>query len=270
MGLAVSNNGHIAVGRVGHVDFYGDGNTYLRFGCPYGCGYVSAVTFAPNGQHLLYQGAPRLADSDGGQVSIADTLTGIVIEHLATRSPAPRIAFAPDGTTLAVGVYQPTPGGAEQFGLRLFRSADWAFDREISGGAPVAGTIGYDKDAGWLNAYWNHRELELVAMDGSRKIWTVDPFPAPMHWSSKRTVRSNIREINFAANGPYLAEHEFLEADDGETADALVIRRLADGGVYAVYDMPGLAGFALSSDGRVLAYYVTSPQSYLALAPVSE
>jgi len=54
----------------------------------------------------------------------------------------------------------------------------------------------------------------------------------------------------------------------GEGPGAIVLRRFADGGVVAMYDVVGVSALAVAPDGRSFVYRTGAGRTYTALARV--
>ena len=72
--------------------------------------------------------------------------------------------------------------------------------------------------------------------------------------------------VAFAPSGELLLSYE--SPVDGEEPGAIVLRRMADGSVVAMYDVVGVSALAVAPDGGSFVYSTGAGRTYTALARV--
>ena len=92
------------------------------------------------------------------------------------------------------------------------------------------------------------------------------PFVPPGLDSATGDAPMKLELVSFAARGDVLVSYESPVNDDGP--GAIVLRRMADGGIVAMYDVVGVNALALAPAGDLFVYSTGEGRTYTVLARV--
>ena len=265
--LAISSTGLVAMGRVGGVEVYelGERGEPLKFYCGGICGPVSALAFSPNGAWLASQAARSTLETTPGLVNVVDLRDGVRSAELEASATRAGVMFAADsGTLIAANVTR--IDGAGTFGMRRFSSsAAWRRTRDVTGAQVPRGSVGPYAFNERVAAYAFRGNVELREVATGALVW-ARPFVPPGLDSATNDAAMKLEHVAFAPRGDMLLGYE--SPVDGGGPGALVVRRMADGDVVAVYDVVGLSSLAIAPDGERFMYSTGVGRTYTALARV--
>jgi hypothetical protein len=264
--LAISSTGLVAMGRVGGVDVYelGERGEPLKFYCGGICGPVSALAFSPNGAWLASQAARSTLETPG-LVNVVDLRAGARSAELEASSTRAGVMFAPDGSSL-IAANVTRVDGTGTFGMRRFStSAEWRRTRDVAGAQVPRGSVGPYAFNERVAAYAFRGNVELREVATGALVW-ARPFVPPGLDSATDDAAMKLELVVFAPRGDVLLAYE-SPVDRGGPG-ALVVRRMTDGDVVAVYDVVGLSALAIAPDGERFMYSTGVGRTYTALARV--
>jgi hypothetical protein len=264
--LAISSTGLVALGRVGGVEVYevDERGEPLKFYCGGICGPVSALAFSPNGAWLASQAARSTLETPG-LVNVVDLRTGLRSAELEASSTRAGVMFAADGGSL-IAANVTRVDGAGTFGMRRFSSsADWRRTRDVAGAQVPRGSVGPYAFNERVAVYSFRGNVELREVATGALVW-ARPFVPPGLDSAADDAAMRLELVVFAPRGDVLLGYE--SPVDGGGPGALVVRRMADGDVVAVYDVVGLSALAIAPDGERFMYSTGVGRTYTALARV--
>ena len=265
--LAISSTGLVALGRVGGVEVYElDGRgAPLKFYCGGICGPVSALAFSPNGAWLASQAARSTLETTPGLVNVVDLRGGERSAELEASATRAGVMFAADGGTL-IAANVTRIDGAGTFGMRRFlSSAAWRRTRDVAGAQVPRGSVGPYAFNERVAAYSFRGNVELREVATGALVW-ARPFVPPGLDSATDDAAMKLELVAFAPRGDVLLGYE--SPVDGGGPGALVVRRMTDGDVVAVYDVVGLSALAIAPDGERFMYSTGVARTYTALARV--
>jgi hypothetical protein len=264
--LAISSTGLVALGRVGAVEVYelDERREPLKFYCGGICGPVSSVAFSPNGAWLASQAARSTLEAPG-LVNVVDLRSGVRSAELEASATRAGVMFAADsGTLIAANVTR--IDGAGTFGMRRFSSsAAWRRTRDVAGAQVPRGSVGPYAFNERVAAYAYGGNVELREVATGALVWARPFVPAGLD-SAADDAAMKLELITFAPRGDVLLGYESPVGGDGP--GALVVRRMADGDVVAVYDVVGVSALAIAPDGERFLYSTGVGRTYTALARV--
>jgi hypothetical protein len=261
--LAISSTGLVAVGRVGSVEIHALGapTEPAKFYCGGICGPVSALAFSPDGDWLASQAA-RSTREVPGLVNVVDVRAGVRRAELEASSIRAGVLFAADGRTL-VAANVTRVDGTGTFGTRRFSTAaDWRRTRDLVGAAVPRGSIGPFAFDERVAVYALRGHIELREIGTGALVW-AQPF-VPPGLDSADDLAMKLDLVVFAPRGELLLTYESPANGDGP--GAIAVRRLADGGVVAMYDVVGVRAMAVAPDGGSFVYSTGTGRTYTALA----
>ncbi len=264
--LAISSTGLVALGRVGGVDVHALDATGepLKFYCGGVCGPVSALAFSPNGAWLASQAARSTLETTPGLVNVVDLRARVRSAELEASSTRAGVMFAGDGRTL-IAANVTRVDGTGTFGMRRFSgTAAWRRTRDVAGAQVPRGSIGpfaFDEHAA---AYALAGNVELRDVETGALRW-ARPF-VPPGLDSAGDIAMKLDLVAFAPSGELLVSYE--SPVNGEEPGAIVLRRMADGSVIAMYDVVGVSALAVAPDGGSFVYSTGAGRTYTALARV--
>ena len=264
--LAISSTGLVALGRVGGVDVHAldERGEPLKFYCGGICGPVSALAFSPNGAWLASQAARSTLEATPGLVNVVDLRAGVRSAELEASATRAGVMFAADGATL-IAANVTRIDGTGTFGMRRFSSsAAWRRTRDVAGAQVPRGSIGPYAFNERVAAYALRGNVELREIATGALVW-ARPF-VPPGLDSAEDVEMKLELVAFASRGDLLLGYE--SPVDGGGPGALVVRRMSDGDVVAVYDVVGLSALAIAPDGERFMYSTGVGRTYTALARV--
>lgn len=266
-GLAISSTGRVALGRVGGIDIHTiekRGET-LRFHCTGVCGPVSALAFSPDGAWLAFQAARGRLEQTLGRVDVVDLRAGARIAEAEASATRAGVMFAPDGRTL-IAANTTSVDDVGTFGLRVFSSAaDWRRTRDVAGAQMPSGSIGPFAFTDRMAAYSREGRVELRDIATGALVW-AQPFVAPSVDSVVEPGTTRLELVAFAPRSEVLVSYE--SPVEGDAAGAIVLRRLQDGSVVAMYDVVGVSALALAPEGESFVYSTGAGRAYTVLARV--
>jgi hypothetical protein len=265
--LAISSTGQVALGRVGGIDVHPieKNGEALRFYCTGVCGPVSALTFSPNGAWLAYQAARGRLERTPGRVDVVDLRVGARVAEVEASATRAGVMFAADGRTL-LAANTTSVDDVGTFGLRAFSSAaEWRRTRDVAGAQVPSGSIGPFAFTERVAAYSREGRVELRDIATGALVW-AQPFVAPSLDSAAEAGTADLELVAFAPRSEVLASYE--SPVDGAAAGAIVLRRVQDGSVVAMYDVVGVSALALAPDGESFAYSTGAGRAYTVLARV--
>ncbi len=264
--LALSSTRLVAMGRVGGVDVHaldGTGEP-LRFYCGGVCGPVSALAFSPNGAWLASQAARSSLEETPGLVNVVDLRARVRSAELEASSTRAGVMFGGDGRTL-IAANVTRIDGTGTFGMRRFSStADWRRTRDVAGAQVPRGSIGPFAFNERVAAYALAGNVELRDVETGALAW-AQPF-VPPGLDSAEDLAMKLDLVAFAPSGELLLTYE--SPLNGEGPGAIVLRRMADGSVVAMYDVVGVSALAVAPDGASFVYSTGAGRTYTALARV--
>jgi WD40 repeat protein len=264
--LAISSTGLIAVGRVGGIDVHAldERGEPVKFYCGGICGPVSALAFSPNGAWLASQGARSARDTMPGLVDIVDVRAGVRSAELEASSTRAGVMFAADSSTL-IAANVTRIDGAGTFGMRRFNSAaDWRRTRDLVGAQVPHGSIGPYAFNERVAAYAFDGRVELREVATGALVW-AQPF-VPPSMDSAEDAPMKLDLVAFAPRGDLLLGYESPANREGP--GVVVLRRMTDGGVVAMYDVVGVSALAIAPDGERFMYTTGAGRTYTVVARV--
>jgi hypothetical protein len=264
--LAISSTGLVAVGRVGGVDIHAldKRGEPTKFYCGGICGPVSALAFSPNGGWLASQAARGTLETTPGLVDVVDLRTGVRSAELEASSTRAGVMFAADGGSL-IAANVTRIDGTGTFGMRRFSgAADWRRTRDLVGAQVPRGSIGPYAFNERVAAYAFDGRVELREVATGALVW-AQPFVPPGLDSGEDTAM-RLDLVAFAPRGDLLLGYE--SPVDREGPGAIVLRRMADGGVVAMYDVVGVSALAIAPDGERFMYSTGAGRTYTVVARV--
>jgi hypothetical protein len=225
---------------------------------------VSSVAFSPNGAWLASQAARSTLEAPG-LVNVVDLRSGVRSAELEASATRAGVMFAADsGTLIAANVTR--IDGAGTFGMRRFSSsAAWRRTRDVAGAQVPRGSVGPYAFNERVAAYAYGGNVELREVATGALVWARPFVPAGLD-SAADDAAMKLELITFAPRGDVLLGYESPVGGDGP--GALVVRRMADGDVVAVYDVVGVSALAIAPDGERFLYSTGVGRTYTALARV--
>jgi hypothetical protein len=264
--LALSSTRLVALGRVGGVDlhFLDEPGEPLKFYCGGVCGPVSALAFSPNGAWLASQAARSALEATPGLVNVVDLRAGVRSAELEASSTRAGVMFAGDGRTL-IAANVTRIDGTGTFGMRRFSgTADWRRTRDLVGAQVPRGSIGPFAFNERVAAYALAGNVELRDVATGALVWAQPFVPPGLDSADDSAMKLDL--VAFAPSGELLLTYE--SPVNGEGPGALVLRRMANGSVVAMYDVVGVNALAIAPDGSSFVYSTGAGRTYTALARV--
>jgi hypothetical protein len=114
-------------------------------------------------------------------------------------------------------------------------------------------------------AYALHGNVELREVATGALVWARPFVPAGID-AAPEDADMKLELVAFARRGDVLLTYESPVSRKGP--GAIVVRRMDDGAVVAIYDAVGVSALALSPDGERFAYSTGVGRTYTALARV--
>jgi hypothetical protein len=274
--LAVSSVGQVALGRFGELELFGRGphDIATRHACQDQCGPVTSVAFSLDGSLVAYQdvrtGVERSTAGTKGWLSVVEAASGLDLIKLEATANRAQVMFLPERNALAAAAITRVDG-AESFGVKIWRTGDWALLRSLRGPGMDSRAIGKIGAFEYGAVFERDGRLELRDLGASSPRWSV-PLLAPDYRDDAGDAAVRLDHLAIAPDGRFIVSYEAppsrvaREMSDGGRG-ALVIRN-AEGVVEAAYDIPYLASFAIAPDSRSFAFSVGLGKTYAALARV--
>lgn len=263
--LAISSTGRVALGRVGGIEIHAieKRGEPQKFHCAGVCGPVSALAFSPNGAWLAYQAARGRSEASG-RVEVVDLRASARIAEVEASATRAGVMFAADGRTL-IAANTTSVDDIGTFGLRAFSSAaDWRRTRDTAGAQVPRGSIGPFAFTERVAAYAREGRVELRDIATGALVWSRTLVPPSLDSAVEPTMRLEL--VAFAPRGDMLLCYE--APVDGNEPGAIVVRRMEDGSVVAMYDVAGVSALALAPDGESFVYSTGAGRAYTVLARV--
>jgi hypothetical protein len=260
--LAISSTGLVALGRVGGVEIHAldERGEPLKVYCGGVCGPVSALAFSPSGDWLASQAARGALEA--GLVNVVDLRARVRSAELEASSIRAGVLFAADGGTLIAANVTRIDGGGT-FGMRRFNgAAAWRRTRDVSGAQVPRGSIGPYAFDERVAAYALGGNIELREVASGALVW-AQPF-VPPGLDSADDAAMKLDLVAFAPRSDLLLGYESPVDRDGP--GAVVVRRMADGGVVAMYDVVGVSALAIAPDGERFVYSTGAGRTYTVVA----
>jgi len=148
---------------------------------------------------------------------------------------------------------------------RFSTAALWRRTRDVAGAQVPRGSIGPYAFNERVAAYALRGNVELRDIATGALVW-ARPFVPPGLDSAAEDAAMKLELVAFAPRGDVMLGYE--SPVDGGGPGALVLRRMADGDVVAVYDVVGLSALAISADGERFMYSTGVGRTYTVLARV--
>jgi hypothetical protein len=269
--LAVSSRGKVALGRMGNAEVFEQGKQPVRYWCVGACGTLAAVTFSPDDRLLAYQGTrgmPEWRTGLGGLISVVDLRTGAPTQLEAIASIA-QVTFSADGRALyAMNVSK--LDDREAFGVRVWDTADWRVAKSLVGSKRTMRRIAALGGGKYGGVSMNNGNIEARDLADDRVLWSVPLIPPELTGTDNEGAPTNLDLVEVAPNGKFVLSYEASTAFDatGLAKGTLVIRRIADGAVEALYDVARISDLTIAPDSATFVYSTAAGQSYTALARV--
>lgn len=273
--VAVSSAGRIAVGRAGGIHVYEPGTPRpIWISCFDPCGPVQALAFSPDERLLAYQGTRGLdARRRGlGSIVVLDVATKEPVARLSAPAAKAYVAFSADGTRLSASAAT-SFDDVEQYGLRVWDTADWMLERQLPGSPHWWRAIGL-VDGRHVGAYLGDGQLELRDLESGQRLWSA-PLIAPSLDSTRATddVATRLDLIEFAPNGEFVVSYESpstlpYNGSDRRIGGAIVIRETTRGSVEAMYDVIGVTSLAVAPDSASFVYGTGAGRTHRVMARV--
>jgi len=260
--LAISSTGLVAVGRVGGVEIHSLAarGEPLKLYCGGICGPVSALAFSPNGDWLASQASRGALET--GLVGVVDLRAGVRSAELEASSTRAGVLFAADGGTL-IAANVTRVDGSGMFGMRRFSgAAAWGRTRDVAGAQVPRGSIGPYAFDERVAAYVLGGNIELREIASGALVW-AQPLVQP-GIDSADDAAMKLDLVAFAPRGELLVGYESPAGRVGP--GAIVVRRMADGGVVAMYDVVGVSALAIAPEGDRFAYATGAGRTYTVVA----
>ena len=260
--LAISSTGLVAIGRVGGVELHALDvrGEPLKFYCGGICGPVSALAFSPNGDWLASQAARGALEA--GLVDVVDLRAGVRSAELEASSIRAGVLFAADGGTL-VAANVTRIDGTGTFGMRRFSgAADWRRTRDVAGAQVPRGSVGPYAFDERVAAYALGGSIELREVVSGALVWAQPLVPPGLDGAVEAPMKLDL--VAFAPRGDLLIGYE-SPAEHGNPG-AVVIRRMADGSVVAMYDVVGVSALAIAPGGDRFMYSTGAGRTYTVVA----
>jgi hypothetical protein len=264
--LAISSAGQVAVGRVGGIEMHtlGEHGEPLKFHCAGVCGPVSAIAFSPDGAWLAYQASGGSLESTPA-LNVVDLRARARIAQLEASATRAGVMFAADGLTL-IAANTTRIDDAGTFGVRRFGSAaGWRRTREVPGAQAPRGSIGPYAFTEHAAAYAREGHVELRDVATGALLW-AQPFVPPGLDSALGDVAMKLDLVTLSPRGDVLLDYE--SPVSAGAPGALVLRRVQDGSVVAMYDVVGVSALAFAPDGESFAYSTGAGRTYTVVAQV--
>ena len=175
------------------------------------------------------------------------------------------VLFAADGRTL-IAANTTRIDGAGTFGTRRFSgTSGWRRTRDVVGAQAPSGSIGPFAFDERVAAYSLNGRVELREVATGALVW-ARPFVPPGLDSATGDTPMKLELVALAPRGDALVSYESPANDDGP--GAIVLRRMADGGIVAMYDVAGVSALALAPAGDLFMYSTGEGRTYTVLARV--
>ena len=262
--LAISSTGLVAMGRVGGVEVHtlDARDEPQKFYCGGICGPVSALAFSPNGAWLASQAARGTLEPTPGLVNVVDLRTGIRSAELEASATRAGVMFSSDGGTL-IAANVTRVDGTGTFGMRRFSgAANWRRTRDLAGAQVPHGSIGPYAFNERVAAYAFGGNIELREVATGALVWARPFVPPGLDSTDDAAMKLDL--VAFAPRGELLLGYE--SPTNREGPGALVLRRMADGSVVAMYDIVGVSALAIAPDGDRFVYTTGAGRTYVVLA----
>jgi hypothetical protein len=260
--LAISSTGLVAVGRVGGVEIHSLAarGEPLKLYCGGICGPVSALAFSPNGDWLASQAARGALET--GLVDVVDLRAGVRSAELEASSTRAGVLFAADGGTL-IAANVTRIDGRGTFGTRRFSgAAAWRRTHDVAGAQVPRGAIGPYAFDERVAAYALGGNIELREVATGALVWARPLVPPGLDSTDDMAMKLDL--VAFTPRGDLLVGYESPAGRVGP--GAIVVRRMADGGVVAMYDVVGVSALAIAPDGERFVYSTGAGRTYTVVA----
>jgi hypothetical protein len=262
--LAISSTGLVALGRVGGLDVFAldGGREPERFDCTGVCGPVSSLAFSRDGAWLAYQAGRGVRDAFPGHVDVIDLRAHVRVADLPATAMRAGVMFLGDGRTLLAANSTRVDDSAT-FGLRAWNgAAEWRRTRDVLGAPVPRGSVGPYAFDDRVAAYSRDGRLEIRDIVSGTVVWAVPLVPPAL--GSAEPAPMKLELVALARRADLVLSYE--SPVSGDEPGAIVLRRLGDGSIVAMYDVAGVSAVAVSPDGGSFVYSTGAGRTYTALA----
>jgi hypothetical protein len=135
----------------------------------------------------------------------------------------------------------------------------------VAGAQVPRGSIGPYAFDERLAVYARDGAVEVRDVAGGTLVWAQPLVPQGLDWAAANAA-TRLELVALSPRGDSLLSFE--SPVDSDAPGALVLRRMDDGTVVAMYDVVGVSALAFSPDGERFVYSTGAGRTYTALARV--